>query len=92
MKWMTTNHFFKGLDRNSEWFGPASEFIKKQIEEPLNVIFWHPVLTAQNTFDADAESYKKGGRSYILLAVLRMNLQKVISRASRGLYRMLTQR
>lgn len=90
-QWMTTNNFFRPLDKE-EWVIRACEFIKLRIEEPLNVLFWHPVLAAQNAFDADAESYRKGGRSYILLAVLRMNLQKIIKQSAKGIYRMLTQR
>jgi len=92
VQWMTQNNFFEKVTRNEEWVGPACEFIKKQIKEPLDVVFWHPVLTTQNTFDADPESYRKGGRSYILLAVLRMNLQKILSRSVKGIYQILTQR
>ena len=53
-------------------------FIDKQIKRPLEILFWNPALSAECSWEGDIRSFFRADRSYALLGVLRMNIQKVL--------------
>lgn len=61
-----------------------------QVTPVLETLFLSPVLTAENYFKSAPESYKSGGKSFILHQAVRKNLRRVISNVASNYCRLLT--
>lgn len=55
---------------NSVYAKQGVEFVEK-VNENLDKMFYHPVLTFENHFKSDPESYNKLGRNYIFITGTR---------------------
>ncbi len=51
---------------NTAWAQQGIEYVDSQVVPVLETLFLSPVLTAENYFKSAPESYKSGGKSFIL--------------------------
>jgi hypothetical protein len=70
----------------------AVEFATGSLAKHLEILFYSPVLTAENMFKSAPENYRLNARSYILLKALRLHFTQLLKVIPISFYKMCTNR
>lgn len=60
------------------------EFAKK-VDENLEILFFNPILTGENIFKSHPETYREGGKNYILVKALRQLISDIFINSAKNI-------